>query len=112
MSCDPIEISLAEIRSTNFARLKRGESLQIFESDFSECLISRNGKILNCELREHIYTKYWMHKFHAMVFAEAMVRAVRRFISEGQPLSEPGIENDDDPHIFISWNLLLPTAIT
>ncbi len=111
MKCDPIEISIAEIKTTDFTRIKRGDSLQIFESDFPECLITRKGKVLNCELREHIYTKYWMHKFHAMVFAEAMVRAVRRFMSEGQPLSNPSIENDDEPHIFISWNLLLPAAI-
>ncbi len=111
METEPIETTLNDLKATDLARLKSDHSLQIFESDFPETLISRHGKRLNCELREHIYTKYWTHKFHAMVFAEAMVRSVRRFMSEGQPLSRPTIENDDEPHIFISWNLSLPSSI-
>jgi len=112
MTCEPTETSLADLKTTDFARLKRGDTLEILESDFPECLITRKCKMVNCEIREHIYAKYWTHKFHAMVFAEAMVRAVRRFISEGEPLSDPNIENEDEPHIFVSWSLLLPTTIT
>jgi len=111
MNGDPIETSLEELRRADFTRLKKSEALQVFESDFPECLIVRTGKVLRCEISEHIYTKYWMHKFHAMVFAEAMVRAVRRFISEGHPLSDPGIQNDDEPHIFISWTVTVPATI-
>ena len=111
MNCEPSDTSLAELKTINFARLPREHALQISESDFPDCLITRKGKVLNCQISEHIYTKYWTHKFHAMVFAEAMVRAVRRFMSEGHPLSDPGIENDDEPHIFVSWNLRLPATI-
>ena len=111
MNGDPIETSLEELRTADLTRLKKGEALQIFESDFPGCLIVRTGKVLRCKISEHIYTKYWMHKFHAMVFAEAMVRAVRRFISEGHPLSAPGIQNDDEPHIFVSWTLTAPADI-
>ncbi|MHB8521896.1 MAG: hypothetical protein ACYDH9_14200 [Limisphaerales bacterium] len=110
MNRDPIETSFTELKTTDFTRLRAGDSLQILESNFPECLITRKGKAVNCAISEHIYTKYWMHKFHAMVFAEAMVRAVRRFTSERHPLSNPSIENDDEPHIFISWNLSLPAA--
>jgi hypothetical protein len=39
-----------------------------------------------------------------------MLRAVKRFIAEGHPFSEGTIENDDEPHIFIRWQLRLPTA--
>lgn len=104
----PIETSLAELRRTRLAHLK--SALWIMKSDFPECYISRQGRSLRCELREHIYTKFWTHKFHAMVFAEAMVRAVRRLATEGHPFGDPTIENDDEPHIFISWTLILPTS--
>ncbi|HTE89755.1 MAG TPA: hypothetical protein VK639_12410, partial [Terriglobales bacterium] len=40
------------------------------------------------------YMKFWDHKFHAMVFAEAIVRGVRRLASEGLPVSNPTIENE------------------
>ncbi|EXY88706.1 hypothetical protein M125_4653, partial [Bacteroides fragilis str. 3998T(B)3] len=36
-------------------------------------------------LEEHIYTKYWFHKYHASVFAEAMIKAVKRLATEGFP---------------------------
>ncbi len=102
---EPIETSLGELRTMSLAKLK--ETLSVMESDFPECDISRRGKSVTCEIREHIYTKFWTHKFHAMVFAEAMVRAVRRYAAEGHPFSRPRIENDDEPHILISWNLTL-----
>lgn len=107
---EPSEISLDELKSCNFKRIKRNECLQIFESDFPECSIVRVGKSLKCTIREHIYKKFWEHKFHAMVFAKAMVRAVRRLAWEGMRLSSPEIENEDEPHIFITWVLTLPTA--
>jgi hypothetical protein len=59
-----------------------------------------------------IYTKFWEHKFHAKVFAASMVRAIKRFISEGRQLSKPEIENSDDPHIFIRWTLSLPASVS
>ena len=38
----------------------------------SETAIWREGDSLFIEITEHIYTKFWWHKYHAMVFAEAM----------------------------------------
>lgn len=109
---DAVDVSLAELRATNFAKLGKAASLHVIESDFPECYITRSGKTLSCHIEEHIYTKFWEHKFHAKVFAEAMVRAIKRFASEGRPLNNPEIENDDEPHIFIRWTLSLPTSIS
>jgi hypothetical protein len=39
-----------------------------------------------------------------------MVRAVRRFISEGHPLSNPAIQKDDEPHIFVPWTVTVPAT--
>jgi hypothetical protein len=107
---EPIEISLADLKTYALPKLKKGECLTLMESDFPECSIVRHGKFLICELQEHIYTKYWEHKFHATVFAQAMLRAVRRLAFEGQPLSNPAIQNDDAPHIFVTWQLALPVT--
>ena len=40
----------------------------------------------NFDIEEHIYTKYWFHKYHASVFAEAMIKAVKRLATEGVSL--------------------------
>ncbi len=58
MNCEPSDTSLAELKTINFARLPREHVLQISESDFPDCLITRKGKVLNCQISEHIYTKY------------------------------------------------------
>src|SRR6266511_18831 len=105
---EPIETSLAELRQTDLAKLNRGKVLWVCESEFPEAYISRDGDQLVVEITEHIYTKFWWHKYHAMVFAEAMLRAVKRLAAEGHPLSDASIENDDEPHIFIRWQLRLP----
>lgn len=107
---EPEEISLHELRSRDLSQLKDGETLWIMESEFPETTISRNGAGLMIEITEHIYTKYWTHKYHAMVFAEAVVRAVKRLGVEGHPLSDAAIENDDEPHIFIRWHIVLPAT--
>jgi hypothetical protein len=105
---EPTEISVAELKTFSLHKLRKGECLTVMESNFPECSIVRIGKFLICELQEHIYTKFWEHKFHALVFAQAMIRAVRRLAYEGQPLSNPAIQNDDEPHIFVTWQLILP----
>jgi hypothetical protein len=76
---------------------------------FPETTIWREGERLVCEIQEHLYTKYWEHKFSAYAFAEAMERAVRRLAHEGHPFSDP-TRDDDDVHIFVRWRLTLPRA--
>lgn len=44
------------------------------------------------------------------IYADAMIRAIKRFIAEGHPFREGEIENDDEPHIFIRWKLHLPAG--
>lgn len=104
---EPIEISLSDLDDVDFSMLPEGIELFIFESDFPETEILREGDFIIAKITEHIYTKYWWHKYHASVFAEAMVRAVRRLQYEGHPLSDTSLESDDDIHIFIQWNLTL-----
>lgn len=105
---EPIEASLSDLHDCDLSMLPEGIALAIFESDFPETLIWREGDSVIAEITEHIYTKYWWHKYHASVFAEAMERAIRRLQYEGHPLSNASIESDDDVHIFIRWRLTLP----
>ncbi len=66
---------------------------------------------MKIQIEEHIYTKYWIHKFHATVFAEAMIKAVKRLTVEGLPFSDAEIESDDDIHLFIRWTLTVSASI-
>lgn len=102
-----IEVSLEDIRTSDLSIIPEGVTLSIFESYFPESLLWREQKTIIIEISDHIYTKYWWHKYHARVFVEAMNRAVKRLQYEGNPLSEPLINSDDDVHIFFSFKLTL-----
>ena len=81
--------------------------VRVIDNYFPETAISRDGGSLVCEIEEHLYTKYWEHKFSAYAFAEAMERAVTRLAYEGHPFSNPS-RDDDDVHIFVRWELRIP----
>ena len=105
---EPIEASLSDLQDIDLSIFPDGISLFVLESDFPETVIWRENESIIVEITEHIYTKYWWHKYHARVFADAMERAVRRLRHEGHPLSNGCIESDDDVHIFVRWQLTLP----
>ena len=108
---DLIEADKTDIVATDsFTGMPEGIRVSVFDSYFPEAQIWREGDQIIVEITEHIYTKFWEHKWHGRVYADAMIRAVKRFIAEGHPFSEGTIENDDDPHIFIRWQLRLPAA--
>lgn len=99
------EITLAELKTADLATLPENISYQIFEDNFPACYISRDNDNLIIRIEEHIYTKYWFHKYHAYVFAEAMIKAIKRLKSEGASFSDAELDNDDEVHIFVRWTL-------
>lgn len=108
---DPFEASKADLTPVDsFVEMAEGVRVTVFDDYFPESVIWREGDQLVAEITEHIYTKYWEHKWHGRVFASAMLRAIKRFIAEGHPFTDGSIENDDDPHIFIRWQLRLPAT--
>lgn len=102
---DPIGIE--EVKQLNLKEMPEDVSVSVLDNYFPETTISRKGELLVCEIQEHLYTKYWEHKFSAYAFAEAMERAVRRLAHEGHPFSDPS-RDDEDVHIFVRWNLNIP----
>ena len=108
---EPFDARKADLTAVDsFVELPEGVTVSVFDDYFPESAIWREGDQLVAEITEHIYTKYWEHKWHGRVFADAMLRAIKRFIAEGHPFTEGTIENDDDPHIFIRWQLRLPAT--
>jgi len=108
---DDFEASKTDLVATNsFVEMPEGIAVNVLDNYFPEARLWRENGNVVVEITEHIYTKYWEHKWHGRVYADAMLRAVKRFIAEGHPFSEGTIENDDDPHIFIRWQLHLPVA--
>lgn len=104
---DPIGID--EFKGLDLAHLPKGVRIHVMDNYFPETTISRESASYVCEIQEHLYTKYWEHKFSAYAFAEAMERAVRRLAHEGHPLASP-TRNDEDVHIFVTWELRLPAT--
>lgn len=105
---DSEPFSISEIKCLDFKLMPRDFTISIMDDEFPESTVTNPGSELLFEITEHIYSKYWWHKFSASAFSNAMKRAVIRLINEGHPFSEPTIESDEDVHIFIRWKLHLP----
>ena len=104
-------ISTEELKRLNLLNMPEDIRIWVMDNYFPETTVSREGEVLICEIQEHLYTKYWEHKFSAYAFAEAMERAVRRLAHEGHPLLNPS-RDDEDVHIFVRWQLRLPYSTT
>lgn len=103
---DPIRV--ARLNELHFHNMPDDVFVRVMDDYFPETLIVRDGDTLVCHIEEHLYTKYWEHKFSAYAFADAMVRAVVRLAHEGHPFSDPSREDEDDVHLFVRWELRLP----
>lgn len=104
---DSEPIRVEELKRLDLEHMPEDVHISVMDDYFPETTIWREDEILVCEIQEHLYTKYWEHKFSAYAFAEAMERAVRRLAHEGHPFAEPTRE-DDDVHLFVRWQLKLP----
>jgi hypothetical protein len=105
--CEPI--GLEQLAHLDLSQMPDDVAISLMDNYFPETTITREGEFLVCEIQEHLYTKFWEHKFSAYAFAEAMERAVKRLTHEGQPFSEPSCDAED-VHIFVRWDLRLPVA--
>lgn len=100
-------ISLNELQTIKLSEMPEDIAIAVQDSYFPDTTISRDGSTLVCRIEDHIYTKYWEHKFSAYAFADAMERAIKRLSHEGQPFVDPSVD-DEDVHIFVRWILKLP----
>jgi hypothetical protein len=102
-------IGISELKGLDLGSMPEDVHIPVMDDNFPETTVSREGETFVCEIREHIYTKFWEHKFSAYAFAEAMERAVLRLIHEGHPFANP-TRDDEDVHIFVTWELRLPVG--
>ncbi len=102
-------VGIEELKRLNLLDMPEDIRIRVIDNYFPETTVWREGEVLICEIQEHLYTKYWEHKFSAYAFAEAMERAARRLAHEGHPLASPSRDNDD-VHIFVRWQLQLPSS--
>lgn len=104
---DPIGIEA--LSRLDLAVMPEDVTVRVMDNYFPDTTLRRMGDSLVCEIEEHLYTKYWEHKFSAHAFSEAMDRAVTRLMHEGHPLSDPS-RDAEDVHIFVRWHLRLSLA--
>ena len=71
-------IRIEKLKRLDLENMPEDVRISVMDDYFPETAIWREGEILICEIQEHLYTKYWEHKFSAYAFAEAMQRAVVR----------------------------------
>ena len=106
---DQEPIGVGDLGALDLQSMPDDATILVLDNYFPETSISRKGETLVCRINEHIYKKYWEHKFSAYAFANAMERAVRRLIQEGHPFANPTCD-DEDVHIFVGWDLGLPIS--
>ena len=105
------DISFSKLSMHDLTKIDENISYNVFEDRFPQCSITRLGDKLLIRIEEHIYTKYWFHKYHASVFAEAMIKAIKRLRIEGVPFTDEELDEDDEVHIFVRWTLTEPSNI-
>jgi hypothetical protein len=81
---DPIGID--EFKSLHLEDMPEDLQVWIMDNYFPDMRVWRDGEFLVCEIEEHLYTKYWEHKFSAYAFAGAMGRAVQRRPASADPM--------------------------
>jgi hypothetical protein len=106
---DDDPISIEALKALDLAAMPDDVAVRVMDNYFPDTTLRREGDSLVCEIEEHLYTKYWEHKFSAYAFSEAMERAVTRLMHEGHPISRPS-RDAEDVHIFVRWQLRLPLA--
>lgn len=107
---DDQPISVEELTRLELHAMPENARLRVMDNYFPDTTIWREGDHLICGIEEHLYTKYWEHKFSAYAFASAMERAIKRLAHEGQPFTDPRCD-DEDVHIFVRWQLKLPRTM-
>lgn len=105
------DISFSDFSQLNLNTIDENIDFNICEDNFPQCCISRQSDKLLIQIEEHIYTKFWYHKYHASVFSEAMIKAIKRLRIEGAPFTDEELDDEDDVHIFIRWTLTEPSNI-
>ena len=104
---DQDPISAGELEALPLAEMPEDVRVRVMDDYFPDTSVRREGDVLVCEIEDHIYTKFWEHKFSAYAFSNAMERAVRRLAHEGHPFANSRCD-DEDVHIFVRWDVRLP----
>jgi len=60
-------IGIEDLKRLNLKEMPEDVSVWLMDDYFPETMLSRDGEFLVCEIQEHLYTKYWEHKFSAYV---------------------------------------------
>lgn len=107
---DSEQVTKNEFLFRDLAGMPEEVVIEVFDDYFPNASIARIGPTLAITIEEHIYTKFWQHKYHAKFFAEALVRAAKRLEVEGHPFSSASVDNSDEPHYFMNWTLNLPAS--
>ena len=102
---EPVDLDWLD--SLPLAEMPEDISIWVVDNYFPDTCITRKGEFIVCRLEDHIYTKYWKHKYSAYAFSNAMRRAVQRMAQEGFAFSNPSVD-DEDVHIYIRWSLAMP----
>lgn len=107
---DHDQIRLSELAALDLANMPEDVQVRVMDDYFPDATITRTGDKLICRIEDHMYTKFWEHRYSAYAFAEALERAVVRLTHEGHPFANPE-RDDDDVHIFVRWDLILPVGL-
>ncbi len=61
-------IRVGELTRLDLGDMPEDIHLAVFDDYFPDTTLWRSGDRLVCEIQEHLYTKYWEHKFSSVRF--------------------------------------------
>jgi hypothetical protein len=60
---DEDPIAIADLKNLPLPSMPENACVSVMDNDFPDVTIRRENDVFVCEIREHLYTKYWEHKF-------------------------------------------------
>jgi hypothetical protein len=94
---DPIRIE--QLKRLNLKDMPEDVFVRVMDDYFPETTLIRDGEFFVCEIEEHLYTKYWEHKFSAYAFAEARrLRLSSSAFNESKPGNETRLPVEKGPN--------------
>lgn len=101
-----VDVEVEDLKGFNLSSIPEGFLLHLFDGYYDWFIQSNAEHVGIAEIENHIYRKYWDHKFGALEYVNAMEKAVKIRNNTNKDVEADRIE-DDGAHIFFHFCLFL-----
>lgn len=101
-----VDVEVEDLKGFNIGSIPEGFLLHLFDGAYEWFIQSNAEHVGIAEIENHIYRKYWDHKFGALEYVNAMEKAVKLRNNTNKDVENSEIE-DDGAHILFRFSIFL-----